>query len=299
MYVYNVFVNVRLLSTRGVVRFLGISVKNDGLKLKDEWTFDDASWENVPEIRLIVAKRVLVGPGAPYAWMQRDMKGPYWRIYWNDVPGAFVACDGRELELTPDRVVALSPDAVYDTRAERQVGHFYVHCFVSEPFADIKDRMFMWEDPELVRHASLLATTRDDQSFRTRTRLLAYLHLVLLSIPEEDIPASVSYSPKIAKALDILKRGQIISNTALSRRVGMSRNGFLALFKKETHTSPQAFSRQLRINEACVMLHAQNKTIDEIAKATGFCDRYHFSRVFRRTIGSSPGFFRTSVRQKT
>ena len=253
-----------------------------------------SGWENVPAIKLIVSKVVTLGPGGSFHWRQTNAQGPYWRIYWNDAPGAFVLCGGREVELTPEKVVALSPDAVYSTRAERLVRHFYVHCFVGKPFSEIKGKLFVWEDPALARLASVLAGKVDGHAAEPRTQmeLLVYLSSVLLAIPEGSVPDCPAYSPKVALAVEILENAPRLPNDELAQRIGMSRNGFLALFKRETGTSPQAYSRQLRLNEACVMLHHSDKSIDDIAQETGFCDRYHFSRAFRQTIGHSPAQFR-------
>ena len=255
---------------------------------------NNSGWENVPAIRLIVSKCQSLGLGSSYCWIHSGVKGPYWRIYWNDTPGAFVSYGGIEVELTPEKIVALSPDAVYSTRAERIVNHFYVHCFVAQPFSEIKGRMFVLTNPELIRQASILAgkVNRRADEPRTQMELLVYLHSVLLAIPRESVPDCPTYSPKVAKAIEILGNIQKISNGDLAKSIGMSRNGFLFLFKKETKISPQEYSRQFRLNEACIMLQHSDKSIDEIAQETGFCDRYYFTRVFHRTIGCAPGQFR-------
>lgn len=254
----------------------------------------NSGWENVPAIRLIVAKFQSLGPGASFLWNMSGAKGPYWRIYWNDTPGGFVSCDGKEVELTPEKVVALSPNAVYSTRAEKLVNHFYVHCFVAYPFSDIIGKMFVFTEPGLIKQASALAWKVNKQAgeFRTQMELLVYLNSVLLAIPAKSIPDCPEYTEKVARAVQILGSVQKISNGDLAKRVGMSRNGFLFLFKKETKTSPQSYSRQLRLNEACVMLQHSGKSIDEIASETGFCDRYYFTRAFRKSIGCAPGQFR-------
>ncbi len=258
-------------------------------------TENNSGWENVPAIRLIVSKCQSLGPGGSFHWEQKEVIGPYWRIYWNDAPGAFVSCMGKEVELTPEKIVVLSPNTVYSTRAEQLINHFYVHCFVSYPFSGIKERMFVLTNPELARQASILSgkvNKRADEP-QTQMELLVYLHSVLLAIPVGSIQSCPVYPPKVAKAIETLEKTQKISNSELARSVGMSRNGFLFLFKKETKTSPQAYSKQLRLNEACIMLQHSDKSIDEIALETGFCDRYYFSRAFRQKIGCTPGQFRS------
>ena len=56
--------------------------------------------------------------------------------------------------------------------------------------------------------------------------------------------------------------------------------------------SSDLFVRARRIELAGVLLHNSAKKIEEIAAATGFCDRYHFSRVFKRLRGMGPAEFR-------
>jgi len=40
------------------------------------------------------------------------------------------------------------------------------------------------------------------------------------------------------------------------------------------------------------MLHYSGRDIKAIAEDTGFCDRYHFSRIFKQLRGVSPAEFR-------
>jgi AraC-like DNA-binding protein len=249
--------------------------------------------EKIPAIRIIVAMCVNIGKRG-FHWRQTRVSGPYWRIYWNDTPGAFITAAGKEVELTPDRIIVLAPDTVYSTRIEKESRHFYVHCFIAQPFSEIISRMFVWENEGLVRMASNLADKVNESMDKVRTQLelQVYLNSILLAIPPDNIQECVTNNPKIAKAINILENVQKISNEELAQQVGMSRNGFLFLFKKVVGSSPQAYSRQFRTNQACIMLQGSDKSIDEIAQETGFCDRYHFSRVFRQTIGYSPVQFR-------
>lgn len=52
------------------------------------------------------------------------------------------------------------------------------------------------------------------------------------------------------------------------------------------------YSARRRIGIACSLLHRSNLSMDEVAQQTGFCDRYHFSKVFKQIRGVSPGTFR-------
>lgn len=258
------------------------------------WTENNSGFSRIPDIRLVISKYQSLGPGGTSLWQQKDVHGPYWRIYWNDSPGAFVSINGKEVELTPKKIVVLAPDTVYSTKAKRLVNHFYIHCFVGSPFSKIKQQMFVFDETSLVQQASQIAESASlyNENWKIQTKLLIYINSILLAIPDECISEYTRYSAKIACAMKIIDGKRRISNSELARHANMSRNGFLFLFRKETEMSPQAYSRELRLNDACVMLQHSDRSIDEIASETGFCDRYHFSRAFKRKIGCSPAKFR-------
>jgi AraC family transcriptional regulator len=58
------------------------------------------------------------------------------------------------------------------------------------------------------------------------------------------------------------------------------------------------YVRKVRIEYACRCLTNPETPLAEIALAAGFSDQSHFSRVFKRQMGISPGEFRKSVHQR-
>jgi transcriptional regulator GlxA family with amidase domain len=64
----------------------------------------------------------------------------------------------------------------------------------------------------------------------------------------------------------------------MAAHAAMSRRSFLRWFPSETGETPVAYLRRLRIREACRLLRFGNQSVDEIAEATGFANRYHFTR---------------------
>jgi AraC-like DNA-binding protein len=53
---------------------------------------------------------------------------------------------------------------------------------------------------------------------------------------------------------------------------------------------PHAFQLQLRVDRAKTLL-ARGLDIAAVAQRTGFADQSHFTRVFRRSVGVTPGRF--------
>jgi transcriptional regulator GlxA family with amidase domain len=89
-----------------------------------------------------------------------------------------------------------------------------------------------------------------------------------------------------------------ISNRDLAKRIGMSVNAFTRLFREHAGNSPQNYLIKKRIQKACMLLKYSPSSIDEIARETGFCDRYYFSRVFKKTCGESPAKFKKSQHER-
>jgi AraC family transcriptional regulator len=78
----------------------------------------------------------------------------------------------------------------------------------------------------------------------------------------------------------------------LAHLAGMSPHYFCELFKKSTGLSPHQYSLRCRIDRARVFLRSPHYTVSRVAKATGFADQSHFTKVFRRIVGVTPTQFR-------
>jgi AraC family transcriptional regulator len=78
----------------------------------------------------------------------------------------------------------------------------------------------------------------------------------------------------------------------LAELAGMSPHYFCELFKKSTGLSPHQYSIRCRIDQAKIYLRNRQFTIGQVAKATGFVDQSHFSKVFSRIVGVTPMQFR-------
>ena len=87
-------------------------------------------------------------------------------------------------------------------------------------------------------------------------------------------------------------RSTEISNGQLAFIGGMSVNAYARLFKEQTGYSPRKYLLRMRVEKSCNLLHHSDLSIEQIASACGFSDRYYFTRVFSRTMLASPGAYR-------
>lgn len=77
--------------------------------------------------------------------------------------------------------------------------------------------------------------------------------------------------------LEQLARDHYVSPAYLSR-----------IFKETTDMSPINYLIQIRLKNANALLKNEDTTVKEIAKAVGYDDAYHFSKLFKKYYGVSP-----------
>lgn len=88
--------------------------------------------------------------------------------------------------------------------------------------------------------------------------------------------------------------GERISLDELARQAGVSRFHFARQFRLSTGESPMGYLRRLRIERSKSILQTRDSTIAEVAARLGFSDQSHFTRIFGRLVGVSPGSFARS-----
>ena len=83
-----------------------------------------------------------------------------------------------------------------------------------------------------------------------------------------------------------------ISVEDVARSVGVSPNYLAGLFQKEGEMSPKAYLTEIRMQAAKNLLLESSSAIGDIAKAVGYRNPLHFSKIFRSYYGVSPLQFR-------
>jgi AraC-like DNA-binding protein len=104
------------------------------------------------------------------------------------------------------------------------------------------------------------------------------------SQPETFVAAAVAYLRKNLN--DTVRMADLV------RHVGFSRARMFDLFKAQTGLTPNHYLQRLRIEKAQEELRRTNKSVTEIAHATGFSSAQYFSTVFIRYTGKSPSNYR-------
>ncbi len=249
-----------------------------------------------PEIKLLEVAGSLDLHGW---WSTRDLAAPFWRLYWNESPGAFIRHDGGERALGPEKIVLIAPDTHYSSSCPGHSRQLFIHFLVAEPYSNIQNGIFEFplEDEAWRERLAMTLKVASEGPGSRRHRSLMALQAVAYGL--ERMPESLlgvkRLDSRVARALEAMGPGKPAkSNEFLAKQAGMSPNAFLRLFRRSAGSSPQLYRRMRRIEEACMLLQYSQLDIKSIAERTGFCDRYHFSRVFKAIRGMGPAEYRRS-----
>jgi AraC-like DNA-binding protein len=96
---------------------------------------------------------------------------------------------------------------------------------------------------------------------------------------------------EIAKVFIEQNLGKPIDVTRIAREVELTRRGFTRVFREAEGVSPWDFVLARKIRRAEELL-GRGVPLSEVADELGFCDQSHFTRVFKRRTGETPGEYR-------
>lgn len=259
-------------------------------------------------------------------WEFGELSYPYWRIYWNPVPGATIVYNKKEISLDEDRIIMIAPNTSYAAKLfdhsipvegfvlkggrisndysesilkERNaIPHLFIHFNIGIPYDNVHPHVFTMNINDHLRDkltAIKDALKTDFRRFDFHTSLvIKSLIFDLLAASPDQKWELISRDERIINVLHFieLNLNENLSNNILAAHTNLATNAFNRLFKNEVGVSPQNYIRKKRVDKACALLDHSQNTIDAIADDTGFSDRYHFSKIFKQVIGISPGKYR-------
>lgn len=249
-----------------------------------------------PEIRLLT-----VMASQLERWRLDDMRAPYWRLYRNREPGMELLLDGEAHPVRPGELVAIPPETPCAGRLSAPVHHTWIQFVARPPFAALPRRIYRWRPPEalLADADELVGLLERGDEREVRVAMLAQLLVTwaLCRVPLADLRLD-RRDPRIDRALVAIEGDEFgaLGNADLARIAGMHPAAFARRFRQITGTTAQAMATAGRIERAANLLVRDQGDIAAVAEATGFCDRAHFSRTFKRLRGMTPGAFRDLMR---
>lgn len=249
-------------------------------------------------------------------WWRIHLCSPYWRIYLNDGPGAWIQHPAGRCDLVPGRIYVLPAWGDFDGRCSTAVRHNFLHVDPGEPLRDIarggdplgacfRRPMALPADGGLAQQMrGLFADGARSRLWTLRAQAVA-MRVVMRCLEQCPADGLAAYERQAADDGFIARvhlfmddhLHKPLSVRFIARHFRMSESHFCRRFRRDSGTSPLVCLQQRRIASAQERLITSDDPIEVIAEKCGFANRYHFSRVFARISGAAPGRFRLRSRR--
>jgi AraC-like DNA-binding protein len=95
----------------------------------------------------------------------------------------------------------------------------------------------------------------------------------------------------------LAKSGSLASVSDVAAKIGLSPSQFSRAFRTATGFPPHRWQLNHRIAKAQELMRYAGFALSEIALATGFSEQSHFTRIFKKVVGVSPGAWLRDNRQ--
>jgi AraC-like DNA-binding protein len=230
-------------------------------------------------------------------WEIQNLAGPFWRWYCNDRPGASLFLPGGRLDLLPHTVYLIPPNVPCSTHTQPGVGHLFIHFSLGlnfHPGEEVQAHLPGGQEREMIdRLRKMFGEPQGGKAVQGTFLSQALVNGALETVPEawwREKKASRSIEQSLRRIREAYPAA--LKNSALAREAHLSVNAFTGAFREATGFSPHQYLLKLRLEQAAQLLQQTALSIDEIAEQTGFCDRFHFSRTFKRHLQHSPAIVR-------
>ncbi|MFB6318498.1 helix-turn-helix domain-containing protein [Saccharicrinis sp. FJH54] len=259
-------------------------------------------------------------------WNVRNLAAPFWRFYYNELPGAFVELNDRLYELHKDQSLLIPPntpysiltsghisevnkidgaritsmDEIYEHEADT-FDHLFIHFNLGINRDDCITGIYIIPVSEQLRKN--ISAIRN-HLIKDHVAVPAYITTKIYSVIMESVglmPQNswvlTHYDERIDYTLAFIEKhlNRNIQNEELAGEVNLVTNSFARLFRENVGISVQKYIQKKRIEKALTLLHHSNSTIEQIARECGFYDLHHFSRVFKQELNMPPTYYRKNM----
>jgi AraC-like DNA-binding protein len=256
-------------------------------------------------------------------WNYPNLWAPYYRIYWNQTPGATICWRGKEYGLGPGELFIIPPHTAYSCRLGEDpqqggheggrydplasagqgnpipkgaVRHFVIEFFLHPAGSALKPGIYRlpcsaeMEREMLAMHQPLHGQLNACGVVSVNALIYQLLHQLPPAAWGDNL-----HDARLLRVTEYIEQNiaSELTNPALARLCSMSANGFARLFREKTGFPVQQYIRRRRIEYALNLLANTMLSIEEVAEKCGFCDRFYFSRCFKQYIGTGPSSYRS------
>jgi len=207
------------------------------------------------------------------------------------------------LGLEPGHMVLIPPQCIFHCHGVEPAPHFWIHFSYPGHLVQSPPKPVLI--PPLEAELSIIRTlqiSRIKQSYPSPTEKDLYLGMALVHavLSREELAWMPALPDELQKILVHIEKNLCseFTNGDLAKIGGLSVAGLSRIFQKYLLTSPGNHVLQLRVQKAGRLLKTNRDSIDQIADATGFHDRFHLSKIFKKMTGKTPAQFRKENQER-
>ena len=243
-------------------------------------------------------------------WPETDHLRSFWRLYRNDQDGVALDLGRERFELPAGARVLVPPSIEFDIRLEEPVQQlFTIFEFLGWPAESARELLprpiVLPPDPAADALADALCeelegAARLDPVLAGRVKALVHLSIsaALDAVPEERARPMLRIHEGQRELLAVLHfidehLTEPLGNRRLATIARSSESRFIRRFREATGRTPARYVQERRLERASQLLVSTDHSIDRIAEASGFANRYYFTRVFTQRMGLPPGRYRS------
>jgi AraC-like DNA-binding protein len=234
-------------------------------------------------------------------WVYENLSAPFWRLYCHSYEGTWMQLKGESISTSPEEFTLIAPYTPLKACGRARPHHFYIHFVAGYPFTVIASNVFTFKP--LKKNLGLMKQMVKKIKNRSRPSVadsLMCVHLcsdALSRIPRSDQGAASDKRVLLVDSFMSEHINRTVSNDELASLVHMVPNAFIRFFKQITGLTPQKYFIHKKIERACFILQYHESSIEGIADMLGFSDRYHFSKAFKKLVGTGPAGYRKVLRK--
>jgi AraC-like DNA-binding protein len=241
-------------------------------------------------------------------WKDDRTRDPYARLYLVEKGGAYIRHHGETLRIEPAALHIIPADTVLSFWCDQPFTIAWVH-FTATVWDGLD--LFRWlpgpthtplDRPGRVLRqlAELRRAHRSDAiegPLVVKGLMLQILARYLKGVDRSGLSRRNARARRFAPVLKAVDEGLAgpLRIPDLARLVHLETTYFSTLFRKVFGVPPSRHILRRRVRKAQQLLIATDESIDRIASRTGFCDRFHLTRMFKRETGRSPAAFRAAA----
>ncbi len=245
-------------------------------------------------------------------WNKKEHAHSFWELHLCLSGSVCIKIDGTEYTLTENKYVLLSPKSKHTILFKSENYSEFVWGFsiednqqINETLCDkYKNKEVFDADKEMLNSVLMILdnTEKSEFGFQHIIRNELYHIFALLARKVAVKNRGIYYKSK-NNEVNIIRKyiyenlSSDISIDDASMFFGISKSSMERMLKKEYNKTFSQIKREMRAEVISKLLRETDYTMEEIADATGFSDRYSMGKFFKKIEGEAPGEYRRGTKK--